>query len=741
MMATDGHNPLLELKQLGQSVWLDSIRRGHILEGGLVRAIEEDGISGETANPSIFEKAIAGSHDYDAAIHKLVEAGKSALEIYETLAIEDVRMACDVFRPTYDSTKGADGFVSIEVSPRLAHDTEGTVAEAKRFFKAVNRPNVMIKIPGTPEGVPAVEECLYAGLNINITLLFSVQAYEKVAWAYVRALERRAAEGKPVDRIASVASFFVSRIDSLADKLLADKVRGAADSAASAKLESLGGKAAIANAKLAYALFKAIFADPRFAALVKRGARVQRPLWASTSTKNPHYPDTLYVDTLIGPDTINTLPMETIEAFRDHGKAELTVERDVDGARQELRDLESVGVSMDAVTAQVLDEGVVKFEEALDQLLKSIEDKIVDAAASRHSAALGDYREAVHQNLAAAGQNQMAARVWKKDASLWKSEPAHQAIIRNALGWLTVGAEMQKHLAELEEFGAQVKQAGFKAAVLCGMGGSSLCVEVCRDTFGSAKGYPNLFVLDTTDPSEIRALERKLDPARTLFIIASKSGGTTETLSHYRYFAERAPAKNFVAITDAGSGLERLAREKGFRRVFLNPADIGGRYSALSYFGLVPAAVMGIDLARLLERADEMARACGPDVPADKNPGLWLGVVLGTLAQKGRDKITLNASPAVRTLGAWAEQLIAESTGKDGRGLVPVDGEPLGKPAAYGTDRVFVHLQLGKVDAAEPKLSALEKTGQPVIRLRLRDAYDIGAEFFRWEFAIAVAGA
>ncbi len=369
-------NPLLELKKLGQSVWLDNIRRGHILSGGLKKLIDADGISGETSNPAIFEKAIAGnSADYADAMRALVASGASAFEIYDALSIADVQTACDVFRPVYDATQGADGFVSIEVSPHLAHDTAGTIADAKRLFKAVNRPNVMIKIPGTPEGVPAIEECLYSGLNVNVTLLFAVQAHEAVMWAYIRALERRAAEGKPIDRIASVASFFVSRIDTLADKLLADKIKATNDPALKAKLESLQGQAAIANAKMAYALFKKIFGDARFAALQAKGARVQRPLWASTSTKNPKYPDTLYVDTLIGRDTVNTLPPETIDAFRDHGKPRLTLEDDLEGARAMLQDLENVGVSLDAVTTQVLDEGVVKFEQAFDQLLASIEEK------------------------------------------------------------------------------------------------------------------------------------------------------------------------------------------------------------------------------------------------------------------------------------------------------------------------------------------------------------------------------
>jgi transaldolase len=370
------NNPLLELKILGQSVWLDNIRRGHILSGELKKLIDENGISGETSNPAIFEKAIAGSAaDYASAMQNLMAAGKSAFEIYDALSIEDVRMACAAFRPVYDRTGGADGFVSIEVAPNLARKTAETIAEAKRLFDAVHCPNVMVKIPGTPEGIPAIEECLYSGVNINITLLFSIQAYEAVAWAYIRALERRAAEGKPIDRIASVASFFVSRIDTLADEMLAAKAQTETDPALKAKIESLSGKAAIANAKMAYQLFKKVFADARFLALKAKGARVQRPLWASTSTKNPSYPDTLYVDALIGPDTVNTLPPETIDAFRDHGQPRITIEDDLDGARRVLQGLENAGVSMKAVTQQVLEEGIVKFAKAFDQLLAVIEKK------------------------------------------------------------------------------------------------------------------------------------------------------------------------------------------------------------------------------------------------------------------------------------------------------------------------------------------------------------------------------
>jgi transaldolase len=376
-------NPLFEVKRLGQSIWLDSIRRGQILSGELGRLIEDDGLSGETANPTIFEKAITGSTDYDEAVARLAGQGRTAPEIYEAIAIEDIRLAADVFRPVYEKTGGADGFVSIEVSPKLAHDTAGTTAEVRRFWKETGRPNVMIKIPGTREGVPAIEQCLFEGININITLLFSVRAYEEVAWAYTRALERRSGAGLPIDRLASVASFFVSRIDTLADELIQSRIRAAANADERARLASLLGKTGIANAKIAYQAFKRIFGDPRFLSLKRQGAMVQRPLWASTSTKNPRYRDVLYVESLIGPDTVNTLPLETILAFRDHGRARLTIEENVEGAAADLRALATAGLNLDEITARVLVEGVEKFDASLEKLLTALEMKRLERIRGR----------------------------------------------------------------------------------------------------------------------------------------------------------------------------------------------------------------------------------------------------------------------------------------------------------------------------------------------------------------------
>lgn len=372
-MTTNGKNPLFQLVEQGQSVWLDSIQRKQIRTGELKNLIDTVALRGETSNPSIFEKAIVSTDDYVEDIRQMAAQGKDASAIFEKLATDDVRAACDVFRPLYDETNGGDGFVSIEVSPRLAHDTAGTLAEVKRLWETVNRPNLMVKIPGTPEGVPAIEKSLADGININITLLFAVKHYEQVAWAYIRALEQRAAAGKPVERIASVASFFVSRIDTLADKLLGDAAKSANDPQRYEELRDLQGKIAIANAQIAYEHFKQIFSGERWLALQAKGARVQRPLWASTSTKNPAYRDVMYVEELIGPHTVNTLPLETIKAFADHGKVARTVDAELAHAHEIIRRFEAAGLSLDAVTDQVLGEGVVKFEEAFDQLLKGIE--------------------------------------------------------------------------------------------------------------------------------------------------------------------------------------------------------------------------------------------------------------------------------------------------------------------------------------------------------------------------------
>lgn len=742
-------NPLRALAALGQSVWLDYIRRHLITSGELARLIDEDGLGGVTSNPSIFEKAIAGSTDY-AEI--LAAAGRRApcatKELYESIAIADIQDAADLLRGVYGRASRRDGFVSLEVSPLLARDTDGTVAEARRLWAAVGRDNVMIKVPGTPEGTAAIRTLIGDGININITLLFSQTAYTAVADAYMAGLEAHAAAGGELSRVASVASFFVSRIDSAVDAAIDAELVSRTGGEAAA-LRALKGEIAIANAKLAYERYQQIVKTPRWAALAQLGAQPQRLLWASTGTKNAAYRDTRYVEELIGPDTVNTIPPATLDLFRDHGRPRLSLEEDVDGARRALAALESAGISLEAVTTRLVDEGIDLFADAFRKLLAAIDLKRVDSGLPpiepQHARLPTPLAEAVSAALGDWQADGNSRRLWARDAALWTGTDEARW-----LGWLSIVADETAHLDELLAVAADAQAGGFTHVLLLGMGGSSLCPDVLASTFGRVPGFPVLRVLDSTDPQQIAAVEAGVDLARTLVLVSSKSGSTLEPHILFQYFFDRvskavgneAAPKRFIAITDPGSKLEQLAAARGFRRVCHGVSAIGGRYSALSDFGMVPAAAMGLAVGALLDRADQMVQACAACVPAAENPGVALGVVLGTLGARGRDKVTLVASPAIASLGSWLEQLIAESTGKLGKGLIPVDGERLGPPAVYGDDRLFVYVRLSSApDAAQDAaVDVLERAGQPVVRIAVANPDDIGGEFFRWEMATAVAG-
>src|ERR687889_625713 len=743
-------NRLTEIMQLGQSIWYDNIRRAMITTGDLKKKVEEDDLRGVTSNPTIFEKAITGSADYDEQLRRLVQAGKSVSEIYEDLVTEDIGNAADILLPVYERTDGLDGYISLEVNPSLAYKTRETIDEAERLFKRVGRRNVMIKIPASQEGLPAIEESIYRGININVTMIFSIENYEQVAEAFIRGLERRAAEGKSVERIASVASFFVSRVDTAVDRELKYKARHAGSPEEKQRLESLLGRAAVANAKLAYQKYNELFHGPRYAELKAKGAQVQRCLWASTGTKNPTYSDVLYVDNLIGPETVNTVPPATYTAIRDHGRVEPSLEEGLDECRALIGQLAEVGIDLKEVTEKLQRDGLAAFVGSFDTLSESIEakrDALLSGINERLGASLGKYADAVSAAIKEAEKGDVMRRVWRKDAALWKSEEEHQKTIKNSLGWLNVADQVIGVEDELVAFADRLREKGFRHVVLNGMGGSSLAPEVLRRTFGKREGYPELLVLDSTDPDTVAEFRGKVDPANTLFVVSSKSGTTTEPLSFYRYWysevgkAKENPGENFLAVTDPGTKMEQDATRDTFKRVFLNPSDIGGRYSALSYFGIVPASLMGVDIRKLLDRAERVIHACSQVVPASENPGARLGAIIGECAKAGRDKLTVVADPKVESFGLWVAPLIAESTGKEGKGVVPVAGEPLAAPSAYGEDRLFVSIAVGKLDSeVESKLKALEAAGHPVVYRTLTDLYDLGEEFFLWEIATAVAG-
>jgi transaldolase/glucose-6-phosphate isomerase len=744
-------NALLKLRTFGQSIWLDFIRRSMLVSGELQQLISEDGLRGMTSNPSIFEKAIAGSQDYDDAIRALALKGRSVNTIYQSLTVEDVQLAADLFGPIYEETDGRDGFVSLEVSPHLAYDTVDTIAEAHRLWSAVNRPNVMIKVPATRNGIPAIRQLISDGINVNVTLLFSLLRYRAVAEAYVAGLEARAAQGEPLKPVASVASFFLSRIDVLVDPMLEQIMNSDTPQAEAAK--EIHGQVAIASAKVAYQVFEEIFGTERFRKLSALGARPQRLLWASTSTKNPAYSDVKYVEALIGPQTVNTVPLETLHAYRDHGDPAPRLQQDGREALQVLQRLSQLGIDLDAVTQQLETEGVEKFVKPFDRLVETLEQERAAALQEpldRQALDLGDYQEAVRSRITSLTEEQFVTRLWRKDPTLWKTDPGDREIIRNALGWLHVAGKMEENLDGLDSFVTEVKAAGFRHVVHMGMGGSSLAPLIFERSFVGGEEALPLTVLDTTDPATILRIEQEIPVADTLFIVASKSGTTAEPLAFADYFFNRVKGykgdqagENFVAITDPNTALVELAAGRGFRRTFLNYADIGGRYSALSYFGLVPATLMGVDVSELLARALRMVHACACCISEEENPGVALGAALGELAQQGRDKVTFLVPESISTLGMWLEQLLAESTGKEGTGLLPVAGEPIGVPSVYGEDRLFVFIRMEdeEAPALEPGVAALREAGQPVITIRVADRLDLGQEFFRWEIATATAGA
>lgn len=737
-------NSLLLLAEQGQSAWLDYLHQDILKNGALKRLIEQDGLKGLTSNPSIFEKAIGGGSDYDARLKELLVAGDcDVMTLYERLAIADVQGAADQLRSVYDRLNGQDGYVSLEVSPYLAMDTLATVAEARRLWRAVDRPNLMIKVPGTKAGVPAIRQLIGEGINVNVTLLFALDAYLDVANAYMAGLETLKSAGADISKTHSVASFFLSRIDVAIDEQID---AGQANDGA----QELRGKVAIASAKVAYQHYQELFTSRRWEKLAAGGASPQRLLWASTSTKDPKFSDVLYVAELIGRDTVNTMPPKTMDAFRDHGKVRSSLIDNVDEASAVLAEVEHVGLDLKRVTDELLRDGVRLFAKSFDELLGAVATKrasILGARLNHQVISAGSSLEGARRALLERARTEAwQRRLWAKDPTLWTGKDEDRW-----LGWLAAGRAEAVDITQLTDFQSHVRKEGFTHALLLGMGGSSLGPEVFAKSFAAAPGFPELLILDSTDPDEIARIEAEIDAARTLFVVSSKSGATLEpNILHDYFFAKaseamggQSPGGHFIAITDPRSSLDELARRDGFRLVFHGDPEIGGRYSVLSNFGMVAAALIGVDVRGFLEATRLMARACNEDVPPAANPGFELGALLGAAALDGRDKVTIFASETIVDFGAWLEQLLAESTGKQGKGLIPITGEPLGPPDAYGVDRVFVSLELEDQhdDARSAALKALEDAGHPLVRITLASKVALGQEFFRWEVAVAVAGA
>jgi transaldolase/glucose-6-phosphate isomerase len=726
-------NTSKQLRKTGQAIWFDNIQRAILKDGSLAGMIARGEIYGVTSNPSIFNQAITRSNDYDNALQAMAISGSSAEMIYSQLVMEDIQAAADAFAGLYRESHGNDGYVSIEVNPLHAADTAKMLDEARQIWKDYARPNLMIKVPATRAGIEVVRVLIREGINVNVTLIFTLSQYSQVLKAYQQGLEERIQAGGDIRQVASVASFFVSRVDTRVDKLLQEiAARGGtlAEQAA-----SLAGKAAVANTRLAYELFQQWVNSPAVQNLVKQGARIQRPLWASTGTKNPAYSDVLYVNELVAADTVNTVPPATLKALLDHGSAEPGVMKNLQAAHAVTAELEALGISLEQVGADLEQEGVAIFAEAYQSLLAAIDQK-----REMHVKRLGRL---------AAGTASMISRlekkveqIWQKDPAAW-DQPVGTADISNRLGWLDLPERMGPTLSEIHAFSEEMVREGITDFFVLGMGGSSLAPEVFKLVFPSKLGM-RCQIVDSTDPGQIQHLVEGLDPRKSLVIVSSKSGGTSEVKAFFEYFWLRfkeilgeETGKHFIAITDPGTGLFDQANQYGFRRVFLSDPNVGGRFSALTPFGLVPAGLLGVPLEDLIERSAAMERECRITRPAGRNTGYVLGCALAEASLSGRDKLSLLLDEEIRPFGAWLEQLIAESSGKNGKGILPVVEEFILPVQTYGQDRIFVYIRLtGQFDE---HLQGLQAAGHPVIVIDLKAKEDLFDEFYRWEFATVVA--
>jgi transaldolase/glucose-6-phosphate isomerase len=736
---------LNELHDLGQSTWLNYLRNSFIRSGELADRVRL-GVQGVTANAQVYERAIAGSGDYDAAIRRAMAEGKPARSIHEALLADDIQRAADVLHPVFEASNRRDGFVSFELDPARLGDVTNAVAEVRHVSHHVDRHNVMVEIPATPAGIDTIRALIADGVSINATHLSSVNTYERIAAAYIEGLgEYITSHSVWRTTPTAVASFSLSPIDDAVDAWLVEHGR-----------PDLRGKTAIAMAKVLYARFRKLFSGPTWDKLAAKNARPLRPKWTRTTPRDFLYDETYYVNELIGPDTVVTFSPPTLNAFLNRGRAAETLNQGLDAAQAHLAELVSLGLDVEALVTGMqqkrLNDSDRRFQALVGAVIQKRDE--LDTGWQPVTGQLGEARAAVDEGLQMLCRHQIVCRIWNHNHTVWKPAPTE---IANRLGWLTIMDAMAVKVERLNRFTTGLLNEGYTHALLLGMGGSSLAPELFQKTMGKPSRpanmpfpYLDLTVIDTTDADAIRAAEAAVDLAKTLVIVSTKSGGTVETLSAFKYFYNRllkevGPEKvgsHFIGITDPGSKIVEMAARYDFRDTFINDPNIGGRYSALSYFGLVPAALIGVDVTELLERASIAAANAIPChcEAIGGNHAARLGAAMGRLALLGRDKVTFITSAALASFGDWVEQLIAESMGKEGKGILPVVGEPPAPVETYGADRLFVHMRLEGDRTHDKFVSDLAEAGHPVITLKLKDVYDIGGQFVLWEMATAIAG-
>ncbi len=722
-------NNSMRLFESGQSVWLDNIRRGLIKNGKLAKDIERGIIRGVTSNPSIFRKAITNSQDYENALIPMALANVDEKYIFTQLTVEDIRNAADLFRDLYISSQGNDGFVSLEVSPLYAHDPEETLVQAKSVWKAVNRPNLMIKIPVTNEILPVITELTAAGINLNLTLIFSPEQYEQAAEAYIAGLRQRIEKGETIDKIRSVASIFVSRVDTKIDSMLAET---------GVSTRSLQGKAAIRNAQKIYNRSLMIFNDENFGNIRERGGNAQRVLWASTSVKNKLFKQTYYVDALVGENTVNTVPPSTLDALLKSCETKPSLPVPEDEIEAFFVSLQNAGINIDAVYAQLEDEGIAAFMTDYNATLDLIRLRCEGIRKN-----MGQLQNVIEESFQKFDRESVMRRIFSKDPTVWTFNTQSYPEIRSRLGWLDTYKTTESVITDYIALRNELKKEGVSQILLIGTGGTSIVPEVIANIFDSETDI-KITVIDSTDPVEIAEVRKGYDPKSTLFIVSSKSGNAIEIHALMDYFFAQTKetfkdkaGSRFIAITDSGSALEKIASDLGFRHIFHTDSSVGGRFSALTAYGIFPAILMGLDHQIISQKVTEMMKNCSPSLPAHRNEGAALGTFIGTAAIYGKDKLTIIADPAFSSFGSWLELIIAESTGKEGKGIVPIDLEPELEDKSYANDRFFVYINHD--NTYRDRVQKLQEQGYPVYEIAVDDEYDLFAEFYRWEIAVSVA--
>ena len=725
----DLKNNCIRLYESGQSIWLDNLHRGMIKNGKLAKDIEHGLIRGVTSNPSIFRKAITNSRDYENSLIPMALANVDAEEIYFQLTVDDIRNTADLFRDLYIESQGNDGFVSLEVSPLFAHDAESTIKQAKQLWKSVNRPNLMIKVPVTKDSFSVITELTSAGINLNLTLIFSPNIYEKAALAYIDGLNQRIENGESIEKIRSVASIFVSRVDKKIDSLLSEK---------SVSMRSLQGKAAIRNAQKIYNLNLEIFNGEKFDVIKEHGGKAQRILWASTNSKNPLYKSTYYVDTLVGKNTVNTVEPETLDALLKscNTKPVLPVQNnDIDIF---FNSLDNAGINMDAVYEQLEEEGIAAFINDYEATLDSI---CTRCEIIRNN--MQYLQNNIEKSLEMYAQDSLMRRIFSKDPTVWTFNTQSYPEIRSRLGWLDTYKNTEPSIPDYASLRNELKKEGISKILLIGTGGFSVTAEVTASVFENESDL-SLEIIDSTDPIQINDIKKEHDPKTTLYIAASKSGNTIEVQALLKLFYKHTEeicgedaGKHFIAITDPGSVLEKQSKELGFRKVYFSDASSGSRFSALTPYGIIPAVLAGLDHQKIGSKVYRMMQNCSPSLPIYRNEGAALGTFLGISSLEGKDKLTIITDPEFNSFGTWLEQLIAGSSGKEGKGIIPIVLEPSLENKPYSEDRIFVYINYNNSHSNE--IEKIKGEGHPVFEIYLDDKYDLFAEFYRWEIATAVA--